>query len=228
VKNADDAAYANADIITLTNNAMMHLFNNIKYQLSGQEIESLFHPGQATTMLGLLKFPDDFQKSTGLNQLWYKDNGPDASIAGDNQNNGFKIRHGYIIQKPNPKGTFPFRVPLKHIFGFCDDYEKVVYGFKHQLTLVRKGDNDVIFKDGAVAAGPDNNSPAIAEHDDRKIVLTKLSWYMPHVLPNDQEKLALYKTIESKSSLPVSYRMIQCDSISVPQTRNFTWQLSVK
>jgi len=72
VKNADDAAYANADIITLTNNAMMHLFSNIKYQLSGQEIESLFHPGQATTMLGLLKFPDDCQKSTDLNQLWMK------------------------------------------------------------------------------------------------------------------------------------------------------------
>jgi len=36
VKNADDAAYANADVITLTNNAMMHLFNNIKYQLSVQ------------------------------------------------------------------------------------------------------------------------------------------------------------------------------------------------
>jgi len=69
VKNADDAEYANADVITLTNNAMMYLFNDIKYQLSGQEIESLFHPGQATTMLGLLKFPDDFQKSTGLNQL---------------------------------------------------------------------------------------------------------------------------------------------------------------
>jgi len=62
VKNADDAVYADADVITLTNNAMMHLFSNIKYQLSGQEIESLFHPGQATTMLGLLKFPDDFQK----------------------------------------------------------------------------------------------------------------------------------------------------------------------
>jgi len=43
---------------------MMNLFSNIKYQLSGQKIENLFHPGQATTMLGLLKFPDDFQKST--------------------------------------------------------------------------------------------------------------------------------------------------------------------
>ena len=154
VKNADDAAYANADIITLTNNAMMHLFNNIKYQHSGQEIESLFHPGQATMMLGLFKFPDDFQKSTGLNQLWYKDSGTTAHLE---NNSGFGIRQQYIIQKPDPNETFSFRVLLKHIFGFCDDYEKVVYGFKHQLTLVRKGDNDAIFKTGAVPAGPDNN-----------------------------------------------------------------------
>jgi len=182
VKNADDAGYANADIITLTNNAVMHLFNNIKFQLSGQEIESLFHPGQATTMLGLLKFPNDFQKSTGLNQLWFKDSGTDASIAGNNRKNSYLIRHGYIIQKPDPQGTSSFRLPLKHIFGFCDDYEKVVYGFKHQLTLVRKGDNDVIFRAAATDAG--------------KVVLSKLSWYMPHVTPNLQEKLALYKTIE--------------------------------
>jgi len=63
VKHADDTAHADADVITLTNNAKMHLFSNIKYQLSGQEIESLFHPGQATTMLGLLKFREDFQKA---------------------------------------------------------------------------------------------------------------------------------------------------------------------
>ena len=174
LKNADDAAYANADIIMLSNNAMMHLFNKIKYQLSGLEIESLFHPGQATTMLGLLKIPDDFQKSTGLKQLWFKDSSTDASFAGNNQNNGFRSRHGYIIQKPDPKGTFSFRVPLKHIFGFCDDYEKVVYGFKHQLTLIRKGDNDAIFRAAAADAG--------------KVVLSKLSWYMPHVTSNLQKK----------------------------------------
>jgi len=195
----------------LTNNAVMHLFNNIKYQRLGQEIESLFHPGQATTMLGLLKFPDDFQKSKGLNQLWMKDSHTTAHL----QNNiGFAARQSYVIKKPDPKGTFSFRDSLKHIFGFCDDYDKVVYGFKHQLTLVRKGDNDAIFRNNAADAG--------------KVVLTKRSWYMPHVLPNLQEKLALYKTIESKSRIPVGYRMIQCDSIPVPQTRNFTWRLSVK
>jgi len=58
--------------------------------------------------------------------------------------------------------------------------------------------------------------------------LTKLSWYMPHVTPNLQEKLALYKTVELNSSLQVGYRMIQCDSVPVPQTRNFTRRLSVK
>ena len=47
----------------------MHLFKRIRYDLSGQEIESLVHPGQATTMLGLLKYPDDFSKSKGLNLL---------------------------------------------------------------------------------------------------------------------------------------------------------------
>ena len=188
VKNADDAVYADADVITLTNNAMMHLFNNIKYQLSGQEIESLFHPGQGATMLGLLKFPDDFQKSTGMNQVWFKDSGTDASIAGNNRNNGFLIRHGYIIQKPYPKGTFSFRVPLKNILGFCDDYEKVVYGFKHQLTLVRIGDTDAIFKTGAMAVVGD--VPAIPEPDDGKVVLTKLFWYMPHV--------TVYATCDSK------------------------------
>jgi len=59
-------------------------------------------------MLGLLKFPDDFHKSTGLNQLWYKDNGTDASIDGNNRNNDFVAQHEYVIRKPDPKGTFSF------------------------------------------------------------------------------------------------------------------------
>ena len=51
---------------------------------------------------------------------------------------------------------------------------------------------------------------------------------MQHVTPNLQEKLTPYKTIESKSSLPVGYRMIQCESIPVTQTRNFIWRLPAK
>ena len=96
----------------------MHLFSQIEYHLSNQLIESLNYPGQATTMLGLLKYQDDFSKAQGLNQLWYKDK---ATTAAKADNNGFAARHAYLIQSPTVKGTFSFRIPLKHIFGFCED-----------------------------------------------------------------------------------------------------------
>ena len=51
---------------------------------------------------------------------------------------------------------------------------------------------------------------------------------MPHVIPADAEKLTLYKAIQSKVSLPVAFRGRQCESITVDQTRKFSWTLSSK
>ena len=109
----DNNRYADDDPIALTNNGIMHLFKRIRYDLSGQEIESLVHPGQATTMLGLLKYPDDFSKSKGLNQLWYKDTTTAAVLdpANANFNHGFKLRQDYIITVSRPRGSFSFRIP---------------------------------------------------------------------------------------------------------------------
>ena len=57
---ADGTAYANVDEVAQTNNAIMHLFSRIEYHLSNHLIESMNYPCQVTTMLGLLKYPDDF------------------------------------------------------------------------------------------------------------------------------------------------------------------------
>ena len=202
---SDDTRYADADKIALANNGLMYCFNNIKYQLSGQEIESIFHPGQATTMLGYLK-----HDSNDLNSCWAKDTTSDFA----DTNKGANWRRAFLIKESDPKGSFSFIVPLKHIFGFAEDYDKVVYGFKHTLTLVRKNDKDAIFRADNVLAG--------------KIEFSKISWFMPHVTPSDEDKFKLYKMIENKSRLKVGYRMRQCDTISVPQTSKFTWRLSVK
>ena len=209
---------ANTDLITLTNNGIMHLFKRIRYDLSGQEIENLVHPGQATTMLGLLKYPDDFSKSKGLNQLWYKDTNTNATIGNDG-NAGFNVRRKYIFSS-DPVGTFSFRIPLKHIFGFCEDYDKIVYGLKHNLTLTRNNNDDAIYRN--------NNDTAGNAMVDGRVILTEISWFMPHVTPADQYKMELYKIIERKEKIPVGYRMLQCDSASVPQAKSFSWRLSVK
>ena len=215
---ANNNSYGNDDLINLTNNGIMHLFKRIRYDLSGQEIENIMNVGQATTMLGLLKYPDDFSKSKGLNQLWYKDTIENA----DDDNIGYLYRRYYIIRNSNPKGSFSFRIPLKYIFGFCDDYDKVVYGLKHNLTLTRNDDNNAIFK-SAVVDGGGNDVVA-----DGKVILSKISWFMPHVTPADKDKMELYKIIERKEKIPVGYRMIQCDSASIPQALMFSWRLSVK
>jgi len=208
----DGTAYANTDAVSLTNNGIMCLFSNFSYRLPNHEIEAVYHPGQATTMLGLLKYSDDFSMALGLNQLWKKDTATTAVIA---DNTGFSSRHKYLIQQPTAKGTFSFRIPLKHIFGFCEDYNKIVYGLKHTLTLVCKANgDDAIFRVNDVDAG--------------KVSLEKISWFMPHVLPADAEKLSLYKSIEAKVYLPVGYRSRQCDTITVPQATTFSWRIGVK
>ena len=214
----DNNSYGNNDLITLTNNGIMHLFKRIRYDLSGQEIENIMNVGQATIMLGLLKYPDDFSKSKGLNQLWYKD----TTVNADDDNVGYAYRRYYIVRNSNPKGSFSFRIPLKYIFGFCEDYDKVVYGLKHNLTLTRNDDNNAIFKTNAVDGG--GNDALV----DGKVILSKISWFMPHVTPADRDKMELYKIIERKEKIPVGYRMIQCDSASIPQAIAFSWRLSVK
>ena len=175
-----------------------------------KKLKKIMYPGQATAMLGLLKYMDDFSKSKGLNQLWYKDTTAQANA----QNTGWNVRKLYVVNNSDPKGTFSFRVPLKHIFGFCEDYDKVVYGLKHTLTLTRNDDEDAIFRDNAA--------------DAVKITLSKISWFMPDVTPADKDKMELYRIIERKEKLPVGYRMIQCDTASIPQTTSFRWRLSIK
>ena len=190
----------------------MYLFSDVRYHLASHEIEVLQNPGHATTMLGLLKYPDDFSKSFGLNQLWYKDTHRNADR---DLNAGFKVRQEYIIKFSAPRGTFSFRIPLKHFLGFCEDYTKVIYGMQQKLTLTRDNDNNAIFRANAPGAG--------------KIRLDRIRWFMPHVIPSDENKYKLDKIIGKKEKIPVGYRMLQCDSTSVPEAnKSFTWRLGVK
>ena len=209
--------YANDAVVTLINNAMMYLFSDVRFHLASHEIEVLQNPGHATTILGLLKYPDDFNKSFGMNQLWVKDENTGAAEirpAQDAFNNGFVIRRDYIITSPNTNGKFSFKIPLKHFLGFCEDYKKILYGMQQKLTLTRTNDNNAIFRTGA---------------DEGEVYLEMIRWFMPHVIPSDAYRLQLDKIIEKKEKIPVGYRMLQCDSSQVPATStNFTWRLGVK
>ena len=214
--------YVEDDKVALINNGLMYLFSDVRYHLASHEIEVLQNPGHASTMLGMLKYPDDFNKSQGLNQLWAPDQKVGTAVPDDNK--GFKTRYEYIIKSPEGninKGKFTFKIPLKHFLGFCEDYKKVLYGMQQRLTLTRTGDNNAILK-GQNAA---NNALSL----DGKVEINKIKWYMPHVIPSDAYRLQLNKIIEKKEKIPVGYRMLQCDNLPVPPgVGSFTWRLGVK
>ena len=101
---------------------------------------------------------------------------------------------------------------MQHIFGFVDDYSKVTYGMRDTLQLIRKDDNDALFRTAADGAG--------------KVVLSKLAWSVPIVQPNDVRKVNLYKSIAANVT-PVSFRMHQCETFSLPPARSTVWRLGV-
>lgn len=205
----DGTEYADVDNVALTHNGIMQLFNTISYSLSAQEIERVDYPGQATTMFGLVTYPTCIS-NTGLNFLWEKDTEIEVL-----KNKGFSERHDYLFKNTDLKGSFSFCIPLKHIFGFAADYDKVIYGFRHELRFDKKSDtDDSIFRDDKAAPG--------------KVNITRLTWMVPLVVPKDIARMQLFKIIENKETLDVNFRNRYCNKISVPQTTHFTWRLSTK
>ncbi|XP_065645269.1 uncharacterized protein LOC136075760 [Hydra vulgaris] len=189
---SDGIAYSAADLITLTNNGIMHLFDRITHQLSGNEVESVAQPGRATTMLRLLNYPNTIQTSKGLSELWFKD----------------------TIQNPTTAGKFSIRIPLKHIFGFCDDYNKVIYGLTQTFVLYRSSDNNAIFRANTAAAG--------------KVDVQKITYYIPHVEPSFAQMDILLKGIVSRQNIKAAFRDRRFNSIAVPQTTSFSWDLGAR
>ena len=217
--------YVATDEITLINNAMMYLFTGIKYELGNTVIESINYPGQSTSMIGYLSYPDDFSTSAGLTCCWSKDTidsansikyspseaAPAAPRENPNYNQGFAIRKGFIFSS-NPLGCFEFHIPLTHIFGFAE-YKKVIYGMKHTLTLTRGSDIGPLYR---------NNTSV-----DGKVDITNISWHMPQIRMTPEYLTGMRSLIEQKVTIPLAFRARTSEQIMVTQTQNFAWRLSV-
>ena len=189
----------------------MHLFSNVKYEIGGQEIESVNNPGIAGVLMGAAKFPFAYTAGAGLMQCW-SPNTADSQII---NTKGYEARKKYIIANSKPVGTFSFIVELENVFGFVEDYDKVIYGMRQKLTLVRKGDNDAILRTAGAGAG--------------KVNLTRVSWMMPRVLPSDKAKTKLYGIIEKQGEMNIGFRMRQCNVAELPQNvTSFDWRLGVR
>jgi hypothetical protein len=222
VLKADGTVYKKAEAakLTLINNGLMFLFDNIKYELSSTEIESVNNPGQATSMFGLLTKNENYNNGGGLNSCWAVDD--DMGEAKDG-NSGWDSRRKMIFvnnvvaadaEDPN-SGSFRFSVKLEDIFGFATDYHRVMYGFVHTLTLIRNvKHNDAMFGAAGATAG--------------KVQFSKISWILPHVEPSQVANYELVKLINEQRTLSIDFRARQCLTTVLPESDTFLWRLGVR
>ncbi|XP_025073874.1 uncharacterized protein LOC112552555 [Pogonomyrmex barbatus] len=96
------------------------------------------------------------------------------------------------ISSTIPEGYFNFCVPLNLLFGFCEDYKRVVVNARHELILIR--------------ARSDNNCMVGVSTMEPEIELFKVQWRMPHVMLNEINKLSLLRALESGRYLSMSFR----------------------
>lgn len=102
---------------TFINNAIAYLFQDIRYELNGVEIDRSKNCGITSTMKGLVSYSK----------------GSDNAL----ENAGWNV--GTI--KEITDGDFSFTIPLSHLLGFAEDYKKIIMNAKHELILNRANTN---------------------------------------------------------------------------------------
>ncbi|XP_076627729.1 uncharacterized protein LOC143344960 [Colletes latitarsis] len=109
-----------ASTVMLGNNCMAFIFDEIRYELNGVEIDRNRNVGITSTLKNYVSLTSDEDKNM------------------ENAGWGLK-RHDELVVKNH----FNFCVPLKYLLGFCEDYKRMVINARYELILIRsRNDNN--------------------------------------------------------------------------------------
>lgn len=183
----DSFLYIEGDVIktdiskscSLTNNAMAFLFDEIRLELNGQEIDSTKQPGITSTLKGLVSY-NEFESRALQAAGWYLDYKKEKNVTTDH---------------------FSACVPLKHLLGSAEDYQKVFINTSLELILIRSKSDDNCY---------------ISE-TECTLELRKIQWKVPHVRLNEEAKLDLLKQVNRNAPINIAYR--KWDLYELPSMR---------
>lgn len=106
----DDGSAADVELV---NNAMAHLFDELRYELNGHVIDKTRNVGITSTMKGLLSITESETKGLS-NGCWLGVNKTSGAVT-----------------------DFTYSVPLKLLMGFFENYSKILVNNKQELILLR-------------------------------------------------------------------------------------------
>ena len=202
VKKQAGAAYGDADLITLTHNAIPMMFSNVKLTIGNKLVENVNEVGHVSSMMYNVLYPRSKAKCDGLQFMWMPDTGPTAAEA---TNKGFAARRAYIITAPNTNGTFKLRAPLHLFLGFMENFV-VLKGYPIEIEMVRGPDYPAIFR--------------AATADEGKLDFSSITLNIPIVEPSTAVTLQYVKLL--KNPEPFLYSFRQRHGMFAPVNRGIT------
>lgn len=180
----DGTPFADNEAV-FTYNCIAHLFSEMRYELNGFEIDRCKLPGITSTLKNVVACKSEDEKAYLL--------------------------FNTFSQMAIAVGTYRVVVPLRFLFGFCDDFRKIIMNSKHELTLVRSRSNVNCYQ---------------AAQDILRLNIEKIHWKVPHVMLSDKAKLSMLKTISRNEKLFLPFR--SWDLYELPQilqTTRHTWSV---
>ncbi|KAL4123340.1 hypothetical protein QTP88_015537 [Uroleucon formosanum] len=157
----------------------------MKYEINSTEVQRFKKPGITSAMKGYCSYsPAD--SNIMQNATW--------DISGKNAN----------FVKDN---TFSGCIPLKHVFGFCEDYKRILVNCSQQLIPNRSMSDLSLLHFTSVPGGDLAIESVQVLVKKVKVQLTRVLKKVPVVKVDDRERLKLMKIIDSKTMINCAFRI---------------------
>ncbi|XP_051173507.1 uncharacterized protein LOC127289560 [Leptopilina boulardi] len=171
-------------------NAICHLFEEARYELNAVEIDKSKNVGLTSLIKNYVSIYSNQSKFLE-NAGWFPTCNANISLIDEN-------------------GNFDIAIPLSTIFGFAEDYQKIIVNARHELILTR--------------ARSDVNAIIQTNAEEIKISIDKIEWLLPNVRLSDARKFKLLKYIEKDPLIPISFRTWELYEYPLlPTTANHVW-----
>lgn len=171
-------------------NAICHLFEEARYELNAIEIDKSKNVGLTSLIknyVSVYAAQSKFLENAG----WFPTCNANTSLIDD-------------------AGNFDVAIPLSILFGFAEDYQKIIVNARHELILTR--------------ARSDVNAILQTANEEIKISIEKIEWLLPNVRLSDARKFKMLKYIEKDPLIPISFRTWELYEYPLlPQTANHVW-----
>lgn len=165
----------------LINNGVMHLFEEIRYEIGGKVIDRVRNPGITTTMKGYISYNSNESRRL-QNAGWLPPKLSDQSNAVLND-----------VSITNKDGYFNVCIPLRMVMGFGEDFRKILLNVKQELILIRSStDTNAIIN--------------TTKDEDASLILDQISWKIPHISVADAERLKLLRYLQKSMTMEIAFR----------------------